>query len=99
MVKGASEAAMFFARSGTDSAAPVSVPANPVSAIDTILAALGSLGEAETLQVLDAVNEHMAMLSAIVANLPAQGPAPVLSDDTVIDAKSALAQHFNRKAA
>lgn len=98
LAAGAGAAALFFAQNAADSSAipDMAAGAAPMSALDTILAAIGALGnEADALKALEAVNTRLASFQAIKA---APTVAPVLSDDAVVDARSALAAHFNRDA-
>jgi len=99
--KAAVDAAKFFAINHTDSAAISDMaPAAPVNPLDAILAAIGALGsEADVMAALGAVNDRLALMQAAKAAAPApDAVAPVLADDAVVDARSALAAHFNKAA-
>lgn len=94
-----SAAALFFAGNAADSStiSDMAAPA-PVSALDAALAALGQLGEADTMALLAALNDRLSTMQAAKDAAPAPTLAPVLPDDFIADAKSSLAKHFNRAA-
>ncbi|GJE78067.1 hypothetical protein [Methylorubrum suomiense] len=99
LAKGAGAAAAFFAGNAADSSTISDMgtagPADPVAAI---LAMLGTLTDGQLLDVVKATNTRLGELEAAKAR-PADKVAPVVADNATVDAKSALAAHFNRKAA
>ena len=102
LAAGAGAAALFFAQNAADSSAipdmAAGAPADPMAALAAILA---TLDEAATMKALEAVNARLATMAKAKAAAPKADPkavAPVLADDKVVDARSALAAHFNRDA-
>lgn len=100
LAKGQGEAALFFAQNATDSSAISDMaPAAPVSALDAVLAAIGQLATADAMTALAALNERIGALQAMADAAPAPTLAPVLADTVEPNPASALAKHFNKRAA
>lgn len=96
----ASAAALFFAGNAADSSAISDMaPAAPVSALDAVLAAIGQLATADAMTALAALNERIGALQAMADAAPAPTLAPVLADTVEPSPASALAKHFNKRAA
>lgn len=101
MAKNSGAAALFFAANATDSAAisdMAPVQADPTA--DVLAALAGVHSGADLMLILDAVNRKLADLARLEALAAETAPtlAPVLADDAVVDARSALAKHFNKAA-
>ena len=101
MAKNSGAAALFFAANATDSAAisdMAPVTADPTADVLTALAGVHT--GADLMMILDAVNRKLADLARLEALAAETAPtlAPVLADDVVVDARSALARHFNKAA-
>lgn len=93
-------AARFFAGAAPATIADMGgASAAPATAIEAVLAMIGTLGHADAAKAMAALNAHIVALDAAVEAAPAPTVAPVLADDALVSAKSSLAAHFNAKAA
>ena len=78
----------------------ISDMAAPVDALASLKASIAAISDmAGALDILALVNAKVAELQALADKAPAPTLAPVLADHVEPDARSALARHFNTKAA